>query len=227
MKRFISRRGYPDLLVSDNAKTFKSVELKSFLRLNEIDQDFILPRSPWWGGFYERLVRTVKSTLNKTIGKARLTYEEMETVLVEAEAVINNRPLTYLYDDDFVEPITPSHLLCGRNMFSRADQLAIVTDSNSSSLGKRVRYLRTMIQSFWSRFSQSYLSELREHHMYSNRRTKVHDTNLLKIGDVVLVKDDKLTRNIWRTAKVEQLVFGADEVRGAILNTISKGRQEN
>ena len=34
-------------------------------------------------------------------GKARLTYEEMETVLVEAEAVINNRLLTYLYDNDF------------------------------------------------------------------------------------------------------------------------------
>ena len=72
--------------------------------------------SPWWGCFYERLVRSVTQPLKKTLGKAKLTYEVMETVLVEVEGIINSRPVTY-YDDDVVNPLTPSHLLVGRFLF--------------------------------------------------------------------------------------------------------------
>ena len=75
LKRFIARRGYPNLLISDNGKTFKSSVCKSFLLKNRIDHTFILPASPWWGGFYERLVRSVKLPLKKVLGKAILNYE--------------------------------------------------------------------------------------------------------------------------------------------------------
>ena len=108
LKRFIARRGYPRLLICD--KTFTCNVVKSFLLRNDIDINFILPVSPWWGGFYERLVRSVKMPLKKVIGKAKLTYEVMETALVEVEAAVNCRPLTHIYDDDTVEPLTPSHL---------------------------------------------------------------------------------------------------------------------
>ena len=73
LRRFIARKGYPSLLLSDNAKTFKSCVLKSFLLKNNIDKQFILPASPWWGGFYERLASSVKLPLKKVLGKARLT----------------------------------------------------------------------------------------------------------------------------------------------------------
>ena len=33
------------------------------------------------GAFYERLIRIVKESLKKCIGNAKLTYEELETVL--------------------------------------------------------------------------------------------------------------------------------------------------
>ena len=88
MRRFIGRRGFPKLLVSDNAKTFTSKVLKSFLLKHKIEKDFILATAPWWGGFYERLVRSVKVPLRKTLGKARMTYEEMETALIEVECVV-------------------------------------------------------------------------------------------------------------------------------------------
>ena len=54
-QRFISRRGTPDVVVSDNFKTFKSAEIKKFMVVRQIRQKFILPASPWWDGFYERL----------------------------------------------------------------------------------------------------------------------------------------------------------------------------
>ena len=48
--------------------------------------------------------------LKKVLGKAKLTYEEMETALVEVEAVVRWHPLTQIYDGDTVEPLTPSQL---------------------------------------------------------------------------------------------------------------------
>ena len=49
-KRFMARRGVPDLVISDNFKTFKSSEVKKFMLLQGVKQRFILPASPWWGG---------------------------------------------------------------------------------------------------------------------------------------------------------------------------------
>ena len=64
-KRFSSRRGMPDRVISDNFKTFKANEVKNYFVNHSVKQSFILPVSPWWGGFYERLVRSVKLALKK------------------------------------------------------------------------------------------------------------------------------------------------------------------
>ena len=50
-RRFTSRRGTPELVISDNAKTFKAKAVKEFMLLRKVRQQFILPASPWWGGF--------------------------------------------------------------------------------------------------------------------------------------------------------------------------------
>lgn len=83
LKRFVSRRGVPRLVISDNGKTFKGSCLKPFLSQHGIVWKFNVPRAPWWGGFFERMVRSVKRCLKKTLGNARVTYEEFQTVLVE------------------------------------------------------------------------------------------------------------------------------------------------
>ena len=54
------------------------------------------------GGFYERLVGTVKGALKKSIGKICLTEKKLETFLAEAEA-INSRPLVYQLECDKVQ----------------------------------------------------------------------------------------------------------------------------
>ena len=48
-----------------------------------------LDRAPWWGGFSERMVKSVKRCLRKMLGNFCLTYDELLTSLIEVEAVIN------------------------------------------------------------------------------------------------------------------------------------------
>ena len=185
---------------------------------------FILAASPWWGGFYERLVRSIKLPMKKVLGKARLTYEEMETALIDVEGIINNRPLTFLYDDDVTEPLTSSHLLTGRNLSLKCNEKVQTSVIPAGNLRNRAKYLQCILEMFWNRFRTGYLSELREHHMYWSNRMKTNDENLLKIGDVVIIKDDKvIPRSSWRSGRVDSLIIGEDgKIRDAVLFTISK-----
>ena len=60
------------------------------------DRKFIAPRTPWWGGWWKRLVASVKSALKRSLGKRPLSRQELETLLHEIEACINARPLTFV-----------------------------------------------------------------------------------------------------------------------------------
>jgi hypothetical protein len=42
---------------------------------------FIPEGAPWWGGFWERMVKTTKQALIKITGTAHLTEEELRTTL--------------------------------------------------------------------------------------------------------------------------------------------------
>ena len=79
-------------MISDNGKTFKAAANT----ISDIKWTFNVPKAPWWGGVFERLVRSVKRCLKKMLGLARLTYDELLTALVEVELVLNSRPLTML-----------------------------------------------------------------------------------------------------------------------------------
>ena len=93
LRRFISRRGIPYLLISENFKTFKLVDVKRFCNTKEIAWKFILERSPWWASFYERLISLVKSSLKKVLWKAYLSYLELYTLLTDIQNVLNLRSL--------------------------------------------------------------------------------------------------------------------------------------
>ena len=67
--------------------------------IERIDWWFNPPTAAWWGSWWEHLIRLLKQLLKKTLGRASLTYEELETVLCDCKAVINSRPLTYISED--------------------------------------------------------------------------------------------------------------------------------
>ena len=151
LRRFSARRGTPALIVSDNAKTFKATAralkklfncetLQGYLGENRIEWKFNLERAPWWGGFFERMVQSVKRCLRNVLGNARLTFDELLTTLVEVEGTLNSRPLTYVYDEVGSEPLTPSHLMVGRRLMSMPDG-EVGDDSDGEYCNKRFQYL--------------------------------------------------------------------------------------
>ncbi|KRZ70875.1 hypothetical protein T10_10710 [Trichinella papuae] len=79
-------------------------------------------RAPWCGGYWERLVRSVKNALRK--------------------AQINDRPLTLLSDDPHdCAPLTPAHFLIGRELASLPIPAAPTSaPTNTPGLCKRWRY---------------------------------------------------------------------------------------
>jgi hypothetical protein len=217
--RFISRRGSPAEVLSDNSKTFKNAEVKRFVASRGITWRFNIARSPWWGGFFERLVRSVKRCLKKNLGTARLSYEELLTVIIQVEGVLNSRPLTYV-NEDGGEPLTPSHLVLGKRLLSTTSSTTSTTHSeNAKEVQKRKKYLETVLTHFWRRWKDDYLTQLREHHRPSQTQGPT-----INVGDVVCVKEDKLPRQKWKIARIQQLVKGRDgKVRAAAIKVHDKG----
>ena len=78
-RRFVARRALPNIIYSDNAKTFKAAKslLQSYFCKEIVWWKNICPLSPNWGGWWERLVRSVKSALKKTLGKSSVSRREL------------------------------------------------------------------------------------------------------------------------------------------------------
>ena len=235
-KRFVARRGLPSKVLSDNGKTFEAAckaihaiishpDVQTYLTGLGVKWIFNLPRAPWWGGVFERMVKSTKRCLRKTIGQAKLTFDELLTALTEVEAVINSRPLSYVSSEDLEEPLTPSHLLVGRRLMNFPDHLChepMDFEAVPDVLTRRARHLNYALTHFWERWRKEYLIELRESH----RRYRGNaDGKQVSVGDVVVVHDDGQPRGFWRLGRVEELLIGRDgRVRGAVLRVATKGR---
>ena len=91
-RRFVSRRGVPGRLISHNAKNFMDCSKRitslpsEILEAEKTQTDtwashgirwqFIVERAPWWGGFYERLIGSVKRCLKKSLGRSLLSFPD-------------------------------------------------------------------------------------------------------------------------------------------------------
>ena len=84
------------ILTLVNAKCFTGRELKDYLSTLSTSWRYILEVSPWWGGFWERMVQVVNRRLRLILSKSKPTYEELLIVICEIKSVINSRLLCYV-----------------------------------------------------------------------------------------------------------------------------------
>ena len=218
-RRFCGRRGLPLVIMSDNAKTFKhcsreianisrAEEVRSHLTNKQIEWRFIVEKAPWWGGYWERLIQSVKRCLRKTIGKSALRFEELATILIEIESTLNNRPLTYLYGDDEgpSHVVTPADLICGHRIASTFNNQQFDVTSTARSLTKRVKYQWRILNNFTRQWRRDYLLSLQERKSIKQPTT----VRVVKEGDVVILKEDGTSKCLWKLACVVEAIKGRD-----------------
>ena len=209
LRRFISVRGPISLLRCDQATTFVGAEKElQDLLTNDCQIEFRMnpPTASHMGGVWERLIGSVRRILDSLLlqNGTQLDDESLRTYLCEVAAVINGRPLTLenISDPSFPEPLTPNHLLTMKSkiivpppgVFVREDLYAV----------KRWRRVQHLVDQFWSRWRKEYV------HILQNRSKWVKPQKNLKVGDVVLIKDDQVNRNQWKLGRVVEVKFSDD-----------------
>ena len=217
IRRFMARRGIPSVIMSDNAKGFESAEKKLVAIFGTDGPRWrpIAPLSPWWGGWWERLIGSVKQALRKSIGKRNLTYAELETCLLEVEMVLNSRPLTFVGDNlEDGEILTPSHFLIGRKVMSKSS-LDHQSFKHEDLVG-RWEVQNEALDEFLSFWNTVYLRNLPPFKGPVTQRP-------IETGEVVLIRDEGYPRLQWPIGLVQKVFPGVDQHTRAVELKTKKG----
>lgn len=165
---------------------------------------FIPPSTPHFGGLWESAVKSTKTHLKKTIGRSYLTFEELTTILVQIEAVLNSRPLCPMtnFADDF-NVLTPSHFLIGESLVSPPE---IKYELDKKTYNQRWTHIQASFQRFVKLWKRDYLNKLQ------NRPKGLATTVQYKHGDLVLLTEDDTPPTMWPMAIVDEIYPGHDGV---------------
>ncbi|KRY06469.1 hypothetical protein T12_8984, partial [Trichinella patagoniensis] len=223
LRRFVARRGRPDTIQSDNFRTFHQANVflkhlfsgqnwetvQRHLASERVEWIFITERAPWCGGYWERLVRSVKTALKATLGQCLAAPDELRTVLCEVEARVNDRPLTFVGSDvDEKMALTPAHFLIGRSLASFPDRSNSADRgtlrSSSRHLLRRWSYQQKLVDAFWKRWKREYVVTLSSRGKWK----RLHEQP--RVGDVVLVADYNTPRRRWPLGRIVELLTGGD-----------------
>ena len=105
------------------------------------------------------MVVSTKQCLKRTLGNARLSFDELSTLLTEVESMLNSRPLTYEYSEVDEEMLMLSHLICGRRIKTLPDEIVELDDAlNDESFSTRFKYPSTKSAHFWNQWRNEYLA---------------------------------------------------------------------
>ncbi|XP_058448727.1 uncharacterized protein LOC131428697 [Malaya genurostris] len=225
IRRFVVRRGPPIAIFSDNGTNLKAANKELQKQIRQIDTacanvftnartrwSFNPPSAPHMGGIWERMVRTVKSTMSTLSKGYRMSDEILLTVIAEAEEIVNCRPLVYIpQDSSDSEAITPNHFL--RKGVSELTMPHIGPTSHAEALRSTYKQSQYVADEMWKRWLREYVPSL-------NRTSKwLEESRPLKVGDLVFITDD-LNRNGWVRGQVDQIITGKDgRVRQAMVRT--------
>ena len=246
LRRFISRRGTPKELLSDNAPHFRVADevlttawssavnadqVKTYTATTGIAWRFIPAHAPWMGGVYERMVGQVKQCLRKTLGTARLTSTQLHTILTEAEAIVNTRPLLYVTPDEQHPTLSPADFLQSHTSLGLPSppsddqdpdfQPSTTRSTTATDLLNAWKKGQKLLNSFWATWKVAYLTSLRETHRARLTRPSATVPPPC-IGDVVQVHD-QTSRGSWKLGRITDLTTSRDgQIRSAQVQLANK-----
>lgn len=230
LRRFIARRGYCSTIHSDNGSNFIGAnnelrelhdllqsddhkeKVTAFLADKQIEWRFIPPHSPHFGGLWEAAVKSFKRHLRRVVGNELLTSAQLNTLIIEIEAVLNSRPLTPISTDpNDLLVLTPGHFLIGESLMCLRDRDFRNIPSNRLSRWQHIQQLK---QHFWNRWHKEYLNEL------TNRNKWNKGGHSIREGTIVILREDNVPSMHWPLGRVIKVHPGADGViRTATIQT--------
>ena len=180
------------------------IRLHKFSNHKNIEWIFNPPASPWMGGVWESLVKSVKTGLKAIVKDRTFTDESLQTFLCEVESILNGRPLTSISDDisDF-EPLTPNHLLIGE---PSTNQSPGNFGEHEVSLRKKWRSVQAATEMFWRRWVHEYLPILTIRQKWNSKSRN------FKVGDLVIVIMKDMLRSHWPMGRVLETYGGSNNV---------------
>lgn len=204
LRRFIARRGEVRCMYSDNETNFRGIG--NAIDKLRIEREFPFkwifnaPTAAWWGGFFERLIGLTKDLLRATLGRALLKKEELNTLLIEIEAIVNARPLTLVSENpDEYLPLTPAMFIMDNNDTQAVETLELLDEKH---LTRRARYLGEIRQGLKERFKREYLGQL----ILKKGKT----SKSIQVNDIVLIHSDVDKRIKWKLGRVIMTFPGKD-----------------
>ena len=208
MRRFIARRGVPEVMRSDNGSNFvggckelreaisgwNKSQIHEFLLQRNVKWLFNPPSGSHFGGVWERCIRTVRKILVALMKEQPLDDEGLTTLMCEVESIVNGRPITKSSDDPSdSEALTPSHLLLLRSGPRLPPGVFRKEDGYSRRRWRQVQYLADV---FWRRWIREYLPQLQE------RQKWTYPSRNFAVDDIVLVVDDRVPRSSWPLGRI-------------------------
>lgn len=154
------------------------------------------------GGAWERMVRSVKCALAAVSAERKPNEETLVTLLVEAESVVNSRPLTYMpLETAEHEALTPNCFLLLST--SGANQPPSQLSDGKLALRSSWALYQRLLDQFWVRWVKKYLLTI-------TKRTKWFvESKPVSAGDLVMIVEDRL-RNGWIRGRVLRVFPGRD-----------------
>ncbi|KAJ8023742.1 hypothetical protein HOLleu_36272 [Holothuria leucospilota] len=211
LRRFVSRRGQPERIFSDNGTNFKAADkelrealagldenkIRRHLRTKGIEWSFNPPTASHIGGVWERMIRSVRRVMKALLKGQTVTHDVLETTLAEVEAILNSRPLTQLsLDPKDNEPLTPNHLLLMRDSPNLSPG---VFDKKDGYGRRRWRQCQYLVNQFWKRWLQEYLPLLQERQKWFKKCRNY------EVNDLVLLVEEGTPRGKWTLGRVVQV----------------------
>ncbi|XP_065094436.1 uncharacterized protein LOC135714960 [Ochlerotatus camptorhynchus] len=224
LRRFVARRGLVRELHSDNGTAFKGAanalhriyemlkssetdraHIQTWCAENQIQWKFIPPRAPHFGGLWEAAVKSAKHHLLREIGHISIRQENMTTLLTQIEMCLNSRPLTPIpCDPTDLEVLTPGHFLVGSNLQSVPEPSYVDTPDNRLD---HWQITQKLFQRIWARWYPEYLAQLQ------SRAAKGCKAPVpIKVGQIVVIKDENLPPAQWPLGRITQLHPGKDGI---------------
>ena len=205
-RRFQALRGPVRMLRCDNGTNF--VGAKGDLTKMGCDMEFNPPDSSHRGGVFERMIGAARRVIEGVLVEhaAQLDDEGLLTVMAEASAVINSRPLsvTDASDPNSLEPLTPNHLLTMKSKVIPKLPESLDTSRPDLYASRQWRRCQYLIDLFWTRWKR----EIIQIHLPRSKWTVPRPN--IKVGDVVLVVDEQNHRSFWKMARVIDAHKSAD-----------------